>query len=109
MSPNFRCPGSMRSATPVPIERVCSKCGAAVEMFSDEERVTCKCGAEVFRDKVPRCVEWCPAAERCLGHVLDVKAIQAEARRRAEAEGNPHYVEELCERIRAELEKKEEK
>ena len=99
--PQFRCPGSLRSAAPVPMERPCSKCGRTLEIFSDEEKVLCKCGAVVFRDKVPRCVEWCSAAEKCLGHVLDVKKIQAEAKKRAAAEGNPHFVQEVCELVKS--------
>jgi len=98
--PQFRCPGSLRSSISVPMERVCARCGATVEIFSDEEKVLCKCGAVVFRDKVPRCVEWCSAAEKCLGHILDVKKIQAEAKKRAAAEGNPHFVQEVCELVR---------
>lgn len=96
----FRCPGSLRSVTPVPMERKCLKCGRIVEIFSDEEKALCKCGAVVFRDKVPRCVEWCAAAQKCLGHILDVQKIQAEAKRRAAAEGNPHFVQEVCELVK---------
>lgn len=98
--PQFRCPGSLRSATPVPMERTCHKCGRIVEIFSDEEKILCRCGAVVFRDKVPLCVEWCAAAEKCLGQILDVKKIQAEARGRAAAEGNPHFVQEVCELVK---------
>ena len=98
--PQFRCPGSVRSATPAPRERTCLKCGRSIEIFSDEEKVLCKCGAVVFRDRVPRCVEWCAAAQKCLGHILDVQKIQAEARKRAAAEGNPHFVRDVCELVR---------
>ena len=104
--PQFRCPGSLRSATPIPLERACLKCGRRVEIFSDEEKVLCKCGAVVFRDRIPRCVEWCAAAQKCLGHLLDVQKIQAEAKRRAAAEGNPHFVQDVCALVRSSLQKK---
>jgi len=98
--PQSRCPGSLRSAAPVPMERRCLKCGRTVEIFSDEEKALCKCGAVVFRDRIPRCVEWCAAAQKCLGHVLDVAKIQAEAKKRAAAEGNPHFVQEVCDLVK---------
>lgn len=95
-----RCPGSLKSTLATPLERTCPQCGAQVEIWSDEERVTCKCGQVIFRDKTPTCVEWCAAAEQCLGHILDVAKIKAEARERAKAEGNPEFVEEVGELIR---------
>ncbi len=86
---------------PVPLERKCLKCGRAVEIFSDEEKALCRCGAVVFKDRVPRCAEWCVAAKKCLGHVLDVDKIQAEAKRRAAAEGNPNFVQEVCDLVKS--------
>jgi len=95
-----RCPGSLKSSLARPLERRCPKCGAMVEIWSDEERATCTCGGVVFRDKTPTCVEWCAAAQKCLGHILDVAAIKAEAAERARAEGNPDFVREVGDLIR---------
>ena len=73
-----------------------------MEIWSDEEVVHCKCGAAVLRSgTVPKCVEWCSSAEQCLGDVLDVKKIQAEARARANKEENVHFVEKTCATLRA--------
>jgi hypothetical protein len=77
----------MKSTAPEIIERDCPKCGHTVEMFADEEKTDCKCGNTVFKSKVPTCVEWCSAAEECLGDVIDVKKVKAEAKKRAVAEG----------------------
>lgn len=87
MAGKVRCPGSMKTTAPEIIERECPKCGNIVEMFADEEKVDCSCGNTVFKDKVPTCVEWCSAAEECLGDVIDVKKIKEEAKKRAVAEG----------------------
>ncbi len=87
MAGKVRCPGSMKSTAPEIIERSCPKCGHTVEMFADEEKTDCKCGNTVFKNKVPTCVEWCSAAEECLGDVIDVKKVKAEAKKRAVAEG----------------------
>jgi DNA-directed RNA polymerase subunit RPC12/RpoP len=46
----------------------CPSCGAEVEMFSDELRIKCKnCGAYVYKEEAPSCIEWCPQARQCLG------------------------------------------
>ena len=103
MSSSLRCPGSFKSAQPTPMEKPCPECGKPVEIWSDEEVVHCRCGAAVFREAVPRCVEWCPAAEKCLGHVLDVKKIREAARERALTEGKPEFVDTLCRKIRSSL------
>lgn len=39
-----------------------------VEIFSDELRAICPgCGREVYKEKTPSCIDWCRAAEQCLG------------------------------------------
>lgn len=103
MDSRFRCPGSFRSALPQPMEKTCPRCGAEVEIWSDEEMVYCECGTPVFREAVPRCVEWCPAAEECIGHILDVRKIRHQAKKRVRAEERPEFVEETCKRIRSAL------
>jgi uncharacterized Zn finger protein len=39
-----RCQGVENTITPKIIELVCPKCGEELEMFSNEESVTCECG-----------------------------------------------------------------
>ena len=97
MAEKIRCPGSLKTTAPTPVERRCPKCGRMVELFSDEEKAQCKCGNTIFKDKVPTCVEWCKAAEECLGDVVDVKKIKEEAKKRAEKEGNPQFFNKLGE------------
>jgi hypothetical protein len=37
-------------------------------MFSDELMVPCPgCNREVYAKKNPSCIDWCKAAEKCLG------------------------------------------
>ncbi len=46
----------------------CPACHYLVELFSDEISGRCpKCRAEVSRETLPACVEWCAAARDCLG------------------------------------------
>jgi hypothetical protein len=59
------CPGTTGVRRPT-IELIsCPVCGREVEIFSDEHRTKCKCGAIVFREKSPTCFEWCKYAEKC--------------------------------------------
>lgn len=63
----FRCPGNISLNLKAEILR-CPKCGYEVEMFSDELRRVCpKCTTEVYRKKLPSCIDWCPAARECIG------------------------------------------
>src|SRR3989338_5676571 len=91
------CSSYWKSSTPKPLEVRCPKCGKTVEMFGDEEKTECRCGNTVFKDRIPTCVEWCKAAEECLGDVIDVKKIKEEAKKRAEKEGDPQFVSKLGE------------
>ncbi|MEE9514509.1 MAG: hypothetical protein V3V54_00630 [Candidatus Brocadiales bacterium] len=107
MAGKVRCPGSMKTTAPEIIERPCPKCGRTVEMFADEEKTDCKCGNTVFKSKVPTCVEWCSAAEECLGDVVDVKKVKAEAKKRAIAEGaDLEFADKLTEMIKKKSGKK---
>jgi len=102
-NPRFKpkCPGSARSNQPKPREFNCPSCGAAVEIWSDEVRGTCpKCGRFVFASSVPVCIEWCPAAQECMGDVLDVKKIKAEALMKVKAEEKPEHVEKIIKMVR---------
>ncbi len=94
-----RCPGSLRTTVPTPTERKCHKCGAIVEIWSDEEKADCKCGTIIFKDKLPTCAVWCNHAEKCLGDVVDVKKIKEEAKAKAATEGNPEFFDNVTEMI----------
>ena len=62
-----KCPGQDMRKLRVELYK-CPKCGAEVEIFSDETRIKCqKCGTIVFREKIPSCIEWCASARQCLG------------------------------------------
>jgi len=62
-----RCPGQDGRNLRVALCK-CPNCGAEVEIFSDEIRVKChKCGQQVYRDRIPSCIEWCASARQCLG------------------------------------------
>jgi len=63
----FRCPGRDTRKLRVELHK-CPKCGAHVEIFSDESRIKCyKCGEMVYREKMPSCINWCASARECLG------------------------------------------
>jgi len=45
----------------------CPACGARLQIFSDESRVTCHhCGATVIREQARCCMEWCASVRECL-------------------------------------------
>ncbi len=100
-----RCPGSMKTMVPEPLERKCPECGSMIEIWSDEEKADCKCGATVFKDAAPTCVVWCSAAEECLGDIFDVKKLKEDAKKKASAEGNPEFVSQVGDKIKKEKEK----
>ncbi len=100
-----RCPGSMKTMVPEPLERKCPKCGSMIEIWSDEEKADCRCGATVFKDAAPTCVVWCSAAEECLGDIFDVKKMKEDAKKKAAAEGNPEFVAQLGDKIKKEKDK----
>ncbi len=95
----IRCPGSLRTTVPTPVERKCHKCGDMVEIWSDEEKADCKCGAIIFKDKQPTCAVWCNYAEKCLGDIVDVKKIKDDAKKQAASEGNPGFVADVSKMI----------
>ncbi len=65
----MHCPGR-DSNTKLDSEEVpCPGCGRLNEMFGDEQRIHCRCGAWVFRDVLPSCAQWCPAAAECFGEI----------------------------------------
>lgn len=102
-----RCPGSLRTTVPTPIERKCHKCGEVVEIWSDEEKADCKCGATIFKDKLPTCAVWCSYAEKCMGDIVDVEKIKKEAKEKAASEGNPEFFDNVSKLISDKHKKKE--
>ena len=67
MVQEFRCPGNIQQNLTAEIHQ-CPKCDYGVEIFSDEVRRRCpKCRAMVFRERLPSCIDWCPAAKECVG------------------------------------------
>ncbi len=62
------CPGSQDIKSPSPEEIECRKCGASVEIWTDEAETTCKsCGSAVTRILGPTCIDWCAFAKECVG------------------------------------------
>lgn len=62
-----KCPGSGGIRTPVPTLKKCPECGEEVEIWSNELKAKCtQCGATVFREAIPSCIDWCPAAREYL-------------------------------------------
>ncbi len=101
-----RCPGSMKTMVPEPLERKCPKCSSMIEIWSDEEKADCTCGETVFKDGAHTCVVWCSAAEVCLGVIFDVKQMKEDAKKKAAAEGNPEFVAQVAEKIKKEKDSK---
>lgn len=63
----YRCPGQSKRNLKAELHR-CPNCSYQVEIFFDELRVRCpNCGREVYKEKTPSCIDWCRAAEQCLG------------------------------------------
>lgn len=63
----YRCPGQSHRNIKAELHQ-CPACGYHVEIFSDELMVRCPgCNREVYAKKNPSCIDWCKAAEKCLG------------------------------------------
>ena len=67
------CPGSQRFKKPYPETFKCSRCGADVEIWSDEFSAPCpQCGIKVDRgaggDQC--CLDWCKSAKECVGEKI---------------------------------------
>ena len=62
------CPGSREIKTPYPENITCFWCDTVSEIWSDEVETICKgCGRSISREMKPTCLEWCPAAQECVG------------------------------------------
>lgn len=62
-----KCPGQdSRKASAEII--TCPGCGYAVEIFSDEIKVSCpNCKNLICQERLPACVDWCRSARECVG------------------------------------------
>lgn len=64
---NYHCPGQSKRNLEAELQQ-CSACGYQLEIFSEELMVRCPaCAREVYAKKNPSCIDWCKAAEKCLG------------------------------------------
>jgi len=77
----------------------CPECGAHVEIFTDEAKVRCRCGRAILREAIPSCIQWCPAAERCLGEVIDIREVRKRLGALQEKAGESDYVGKMRKRI----------
>jgi len=96
----MECPGRRGTRNLDSLVLRCPKCGELVEMFNDEQKVRCRCGQTILREAIPSCIQWCPAAERCLGQVIDLREVQkriAELHGQGKADG---YVRQIGDKVR---------
>jgi len=64
----IKCPGFKDAARPNLELMPCPHCGGEVEIFTDEEEVTCDgCGKVVKRERGASCADWCRYAKDCFG------------------------------------------
>ena len=72
-----KCPGQMSPRDLDSVIVPCPDCGRMVEFFTDEPKRRCRCGKLLLRETLPRCAEWCLAAEQCFGEALDIRELRA--------------------------------
>ncbi len=97
-----KCPGSLPPRNLDSVVVPCPVCSRQVELFTDEPKRRCRCGNVLFRETIPRCAEWCPAAAKCLGKVVDLRELE---KRREEIRNDPK-AKECLERIQDLLKKR---
>ena len=62
------CPGSNEIRQPYPETLVCTFCGHANEIWSDEPDMDCEaCKKPINRKMKPNCILWCQFARECVG------------------------------------------
>jgi endogenous inhibitor of DNA gyrase (YacG/DUF329 family) len=70
------CPGSLWFKQPVPEPIICPHCGKEVEIFTNEQAMTCyHCGGPVTREKRPSCFDWCKYADLCMAEIETQRRI----------------------------------
>ncbi|HUT24296.1 MAG TPA: hypothetical protein VM492_08150 [Sumerlaeia bacterium] len=94
------CPGSKANASRETILVPCPSCAREMELFGDEPKARCRCGQWVFREALPSCAQWCPAAQQCLGEVGDLAELLQRAGEVPNFEEQQRRLRELRERIR---------
>lgn len=92
------CPGRQDRNLDSQVVR-CPECGAPVEIFSDEQKARCRCGNVILREALPSCISWCPAAERCLGQIIDIREVRKRIEAMRREGGSIEYVRKIGEKI----------
>ncbi|MCK4967362.1 hypothetical protein KAS50_10025, partial [bacterium] len=64
-----RCPGAAHLRTLTIEFKDCPECGEEVEIFSDELKVKCECGFEIYNN-IQSCIQWCRYAKQCVGEEM---------------------------------------
>ena len=90
-----RCPGRNNVKNLDSLLVRCPKCNEPVEIFTDEVKARCRCGEVILRESVPVCISWCPAAEQCLGEVIDLRLVRRRLAERHGQQAADNYVKEI--------------
>jgi len=62
------CPGAIKFREPMPEYMACPECGQETEIWTDELVGRCHlCGAALYRELGPSCIDWCVYAKECIG------------------------------------------
>ena len=96
----MECPGRRNIRNLESLIVRCPKCGTPVELFSDEQKVRCRCGEVILREALPSCLRWCPAAERCLGQVIDLREVRKRLEARHKEGRASSYVAEIGRKVK---------
>jgi DNA-directed RNA polymerase subunit RPC12/RpoP len=87
---NKNCPGSASFREPLPETIFCPKCGAEVEIWSDERMAKCRsCGSPVMKDRGASCLEWCKMAKECVGPEAYERFLAGKAPVASESQSQP--------------------
>jgi hypothetical protein len=78
----------------------CPECGRIVEFFTDEPKRRCRCGRLLLRESLPKCAEWCPAAELCLGEAIDIRQLKQRLERIKNDPRARQCIESIQERLK---------
>ena len=102
----FSCPGAMRIKDPVPEFFNCTKCGAEVEIWSNENFRRCEtCGSLMQREQVPTCIDWCKYGKECVGEEAYNKYMEAKKGKGEDAREQKEEEERLKELMDKVIEK----
>ena len=97
----FSCPGASRIKEPVPEFFSCPKCGAEVEIWTNEYSRKCNnCGHEVLKDEVPTCIEWCDFGKECVGEEAYNRYMEAKGRKVERSEEDEEKIKEYFEKVK---------